>query len=81
MPTNKLGSQAARLLAQAHKLHEAGRNAEAHELTMQAADCLDGAVNIEGFRLGANRKPSRAPKVVKPRASPGVSRRPIVTPR
>jgi len=71
MPTNKLRSQAARLLAQALKLHEAGRNAEAHELTMQAANCLEDAVSVEGFRLGANRKSYRAPKAVKPtRPSP-----------
>jgi cellobiose-specific phosphotransferase system component IIA len=42
-------SQAARLLMQALKLHEAGRNAEAHELTVQAANCLEDAVSIEGF--------------------------------
>jgi hypothetical protein len=52
MPTNKLRSQAARLLAQALKQHEAGRNAEAHELTMQAANCLEDAVSVEGLRLG-----------------------------
>jgi len=66
MPTNKLRSQAARLLVQALKLHEAGRNAEAHDLTMQAADCLDGAVSIEGFRLRTHRKSSSAPKTMKP---------------
>ena len=66
MPTNKLRNQAARLLAQAHKLHEGGRNAEAHELTMQAANCLEDAVSIEGFRLGVHRKSSGTPKAMKP---------------
>jgi hypothetical protein len=65
MPTNKLRSQAARLLAQALKLHEAGRNAKAHELTMQAANCLEDAVNVEGFRLAVHRKSSHAPKAAK----------------
>jgi hypothetical protein len=59
MPTNKLRSEAASLLAQALKLHEAGRNTEAHELTMQAADHLKDAVSIEGFRL------SRSPNTQK----------------
>jgi hypothetical protein len=42
------------LLTQALKLHEAGRNKEAHELTMQAADHLKDAVSIEGFRLSTS---------------------------
>ncbi|MGN6750240.1 MAG: hypothetical protein ACTHJS_16775 [Xanthobacteraceae bacterium] len=54
MPTNKLRSEATRLLTQALKLHEAGRNKEAHELTMQAADHLKDAVSIEGFRLSTS---------------------------
>jgi hypothetical protein len=66
MPTNKLRSQASRLLAQALKLHEAGRNAEAHKLTIEAANCLEDAVSIEGFRLGVHRKSSNAPKAKKP---------------
>jgi hypothetical protein len=66
MPTNKLRSRAASLLMQALKLHEAGRNAEAHKLTMQAANCLEDAVSIEGFRLGLNRKSSSTPKAPKP---------------
>jgi hypothetical protein len=71
MPTNKLRSQASRLLVQALKLHEAGRNAEAHKLTIEAANCLEDAVSIEGFRLGAHRKSSSAPKAMKPsRPSP-----------
>lgn len=58
MPTNELRSEAARLLAQAQKLHEAGCNVEAHELTMQATNCLEDAVIIESFRLKARRKTS-----------------------
>jgi hypothetical protein len=60
MPTAKLRNQAARLLTEARKLHEAGRNLEAHELTMQAADCLEHAVAIEGFRLGVRRTETRS---------------------
>jgi hypothetical protein len=66
MPTNKLRSRAARLLAQALELHETDRNAEAHELTVQAANCLEDAVSVGGFRLGAHRKSSSAAKAVKP---------------
>jgi len=66
MPTNKLRSQAARLLVQALKLHEAGRNAEAHELTVQAANYLEDAVSVEGFRLAVGGKSSRRPKAAKP---------------
>jgi hypothetical protein len=73
MPTNKLRSRAARLLMQALKLHQAGRNAEAHELTMQAANCLEDAVSIEGFRLGVHRRSSSTPKLAKP-ARPGTKR-------
>ena len=66
MPTNKLRTQAARLLVQALKLHEAGRNAEAHELTVQAANCLEDAVSVEGFRLAVDGKSSSRPKAAKP---------------
>jgi hypothetical protein len=66
MPTNKLRSRAARLLTQALKLHEAGCNAEAHELTMQAANCLEDAVSIEGFRLRVHRRSSSTQKLAKP---------------
>jgi hypothetical protein len=44
------------LLTRALKLHEAGRNREAHKLTMQAANFLEDAVAVEGFRLGLDRK-------------------------
>ena len=66
MPTNKLRSQAARLLVQALKLHEAGRNAEAHELTVQAANYLEDAVSVEVFRLAVDGKSSSRPKAAKP---------------
>ena len=66
MPTNGLLHQAADLLAQAVRLHEAGRNADAHKLTMQAAECLEDAVSIEGFRLRANRQSSPVAEPVPP---------------
>jgi hypothetical protein len=33
---------------------------------MQAANCLEDAVSIEGFRLGVHRKSSGTPKAMKP---------------
>ena len=54
MPTNKLRTEATQLLTRALKLHEAGRNREAHALTIRAANFL--AVAVEGFRLGLDRK-------------------------
>ena len=56
MPTNKLRTEATRLLTRALKLHEAGRNREAHALTIRAANFLEDAVAVEGFRLGLDRK-------------------------
>jgi hypothetical protein len=41
---------------------------------MQAANCLEDAVSVEGFRLRVHRKSSGVPKTVKPARS---SSRPI----
>ena len=50
MPTNKLRSQAARLLARALEAQDNARTAEAHELTVKAAQCSEDAKSVEQLR-------------------------------
>lgn len=55
MPTNKLRSQAARMLARALEAQENGRTARAHKLTMKAAQCLEDAMSVEQLRTASPR--------------------------
>ncbi len=60
MPTNKLRSQAARFLARALEAQEGGRTAEAHKLTMKAAECLEDAMSVEQLRGASTRVVARS---------------------
>ncbi len=60
MPTNKLRSQAARLLARALEAQENARTAEAHALTVQAAHCLEDAMSLEQLRGASPREAARS---------------------
>ncbi len=60
MPTEKLRSEAARLLAAALEAQENGRTLEAHELTMKAAECLEDAMSIEQLRAASARVTMRS---------------------
>lgn len=59
MPTNRLRSEGARLLTRALEAQENGRTAEAHELTMQAAQCLEDAMSVEQLRGTSTRLATR----------------------
>ncbi len=60
MPTNKLRSQAARLLARALEAQDNARTAEAHELTVKAAQCLEDAMSVEQLRGTSPREAARS---------------------
>jgi hypothetical protein len=55
MPTNELRSHARELLSLALKAHDDGHLAEAHSLTVRAADFLEDAISIEKLRAATSR--------------------------
>jgi hypothetical protein len=50
MPTNQLRSRANRYLHLAVQAHDEGRLADAHALTLKAAEYLEQAVSLEELR-------------------------------
>ena len=65
MPSNKLRLEAQHFLQLAAKAHNEGRLADARELTLMAAECLEGAVDLEELR---QRLSSKAAHPVTPAA-------------
>jgi hypothetical protein len=65
MPSNTLRYQAEEFLRLARKAHDEGRLADARELTLMAAECLEGAVDLEQLR---QRLSSKAAHQVTPAA-------------
>jgi len=59
MPTNELRSHAKELLSLALKAHDDGDLAEAHSLTVRAADFLEGAISIEKLRAATSRSSAK----------------------
>jgi hypothetical protein len=50
MPSNKLRTQAGRFLFLPVEAHDRGRIADAHQLTLKAAEFLEDAVSLEELR-------------------------------
>src|ERR1700746_2191103 len=58
MPTNELRRHSKELLSLSLKAHDDGHIAEAHSLTVRAADLLEGAISIEKLRVATSRSSS-----------------------